>query len=239
MRVVTTGIQGLDAHFGGGFPTGSTILVISDPSNAPYIFCEQFAGGGLNAAETVYYYSLERPKAEVVEHLRSFVPKADAFQSLQFFDCYSVKLRDVNAQALKRLGVENHAVKVNEDVNARILRQAKDTPFRVVIESVTEAILAYGLEPTLTMVKTLAGMMKMMNGVALVMLVRGMHDPQVETQIRHIADGVIEFGVDRQGFGLYSYLTVTKMRGIQDATRLLLYKETDKGIWLESTRRVF
>jgi len=239
MRMVTTGIQGLDAHFSGGIPTGSTVLCISEPSNAPYLFCEQFASGGLSALETVYYYNLERPKVEVVERLRGLLPKQEVLKNLQYFDCYSVKLRDLNPATMKKLGIENHAVKVNEDVVARLLHQPKDTPFRVVVESVTEAIQAYGLEPTMQMLQTLTGMVRMMNGVALIMLVKGLQDPAIDMRIRHMVDGVIEFGVERQGFGLYSYLTVSKMRGVQDATRLLLYKETDKGLWLESTRRVF
>jgi KaiC/GvpD/RAD55 family RecA-like ATPase len=239
MRMVTTGIQGLDAHFSGGVPSGSTILCLSEPSNAPYLFCEQFAAGGLGAMETVYYYNLERPKVEVVERVRNLLAKQEVLKNLQYFDCYSVKLRDLSAPMLKRMGIENHAVKVNEDVVARLPHHPKDAPFRVIIESVTEAIEAYGLEPTLTMLNMLSGMVKMMNGVALVMLVRGLHDPHVEMRLRHLVDGVIEFGVERQGFGLYSYLSVTKMRGVQDANRLLLYKETEKGLWLESTRRVF
>lgn len=238
-KLVTTGIQGLDAHFNGGIPEGSTLLCVSEPSNAPYLFCEQFAAGGLNASETVYYYDLERPKDEVVERLRSMLPKQEVLKNLQYFDCYSVKLRDLNASMLKKLGIENHAVKVNDDVVTRLAHQSKDAPFRVVIESLTEAIAAYGLEPTLQMLQSLTGMVRMLNGTALVMLVKGLQDPQVEMRIRHIVDGVIEFGLERQGFGLYTYLSVSKMRGVQDATRLLLYKETDKGLWLESTRRVF
>ncbi len=239
MRMATTGIQGLDAHFGGGIPVGSTVLVVSDPSNAPHLFCEQFAAGGLQQGETTYYYNLERPKDEVLERLRTFLPNAQAIQNLQYIDCYSVKLRDLNAATLKKIGIENHAVKVTEDALARILRHPKDAPFRVVIESLTESIDAYGLEPTMAMVGAISGVTRARNGVVLVMFIKGMHPPPVETRLRHMADGVIEFGVDRQGFGLYSYITVTKMRGVQDATRLLLYKETEKGLWLESTRRVF
>lgn len=239
MRSVTTGIQGLDAQLGGGIPAGSTILILAEPSNAPYTFCEQFAAGGLNAAETVYYYNLERPQREVVEDLRAFLTNQDVIRQLQYLDCYSVKLRDLNATTLKRLGVENHAVKIIDDVVPRILKQAKGAPFRVVVESLTEAISAYGLEPVLGMLSALIGTVKVLEGAAVVLVIKGMHDAQLETRLRHMVDGVIEFGTDRQGFGLYSYISVTKMRGIQDATRLLLYKETEKGLWLESTRRVF
>lgn len=239
MGLVTTGIQGLDAHFGGGIPTGSTILVLSEPSNAPYLFCEQFAAGGLTAGETVYYYNLERPQKEWLARVQTHVQGPDSLKRLQYFDCYSVKLRSAGAVTLKKIGVENHAVKVCDDLVARLLKHPRGQPFRVVIESLSEAIEAYGVEPTLAMMSTLTGIMRLSDGVVLAMLVHKMHDPKVEMRLRHMCDGVIEFGVERQGFGLYTYLSVTKMRGVQDATRLLLYKETDKGLWLESTRRVF
>lgn len=239
MQLVTTGIQGLDAHFGGGVPKGSTVLVVSEPSNAPYLFNEQFAAGGLNGGETVFYYNLERPKDEVVEHLRGLLPKPEVVKNLQYFDCYSVKFKNLGEAAIKRLAIQNHAVKVVDDILPRLLKHGPNKPFRVVIESVTESAEAYGLQPTLNAVLALSGAVRQLGGIALVMLIRGILDPHAEARLRHMADGVIELGVERQGFGLYSYLSITKMRGIQEATRLLLYKETDKGLWLESTRRVF
>lgn len=239
MRQVTTGIQGLDAQFGGGIPTGTTILALSEPSNAPYLLCEQFAAGGLNALETVLYYNLERPKEEVWAHLKGLVAQEAALKNLQYYDCYSAKFQSLSALTLKRMGIENHSVKVPDDVPARVLKIPKEQAFRVVIESVNEAITAYGLDATMKLVTILTGLIKSLNGTALLMHIKGLHEPVVETRLKHAVDGVIEFGVDRQGFGLYSYLSVTKMRGVSDATRLLLYKETDKGLWLESTRRVF
>jgi KaiC/GvpD/RAD55 family RecA-like ATPase len=238
VNLVPTGIQGLDTQFGGGFPRGSNVLLLADPSNAPYVFAEQFAAAGLERGERVYFYSLERPKEEILLGIRSFMTKP-AGAELQFFDCYSVKMRPLPAAALKRLGVTNHAVNVTEDVVERLLAEKSTTPFRVIIESVSGAIQTYGLEPTMTMLRQLAAVVQKLGGTSAFLVIKGLHDHTVETAIRHLSDGVIEFGVDRQGFGLYSYISISKMRGVPDATRLLLYKETEKGLWLESTRRVF
>lgn len=236
--MVSTGIQGLDAQFGGGFPAGSSILLLADPSNAPYVFNEQFAAAGLEGGDRVYFYSLERPKEEILHGMRAFMTK-DPTASLQFFDCYSVKLRPLTAASMKKLGVTNHAVNVTEDIVERLLSEKLTTSFRVIIESVSGAIQTYGLEPTMTMLRQLSGIVQKLGGTASFLLIKGLHDRSVETAIRHLCDGVVEFGVDRQGFGLYSYISISKMRGVPDATRLLLYKETEKGLWLESTRRVF
>jgi hypothetical protein len=45
--------------------------------------------------------------------------------------------------------------------------------------------------------------------------------------------------MERKGFGLYSYLKIEKLLGVTDAAKLMLFDETDEGLRLESTKRVF
>ncbi|HLE47607.1 MAG TPA: hypothetical protein VI818_04855, partial [Candidatus Thermoplasmatota archaeon] len=142
----------MDAQFGGGIPSGTSILLLADPSNAPYLFNEQFAAGGLEKGERVYFYSLERPKEEILTNLRAYMTR-DPGPSLQFFDCYSVKMKALPPAAMKKLGITNHAVNVTEDIIERLVGDKHTAPFRVVIESVSEAVHAYGLEPTLNMLR--------------------------------------------------------------------------------------
>ncbi len=74
---------------------------------------------------------------------------------------------------------------------------------------------------------------------ALLTVIQGIQPPGEIAKLKLWADGVLELGFDRQGFGLYPYLKVTKMRGVPDSARFLLFKETAKGLFMESTRRVF
>lgn len=75
--------------------------------------------------------------------------------------------------------------------------------------------------------------------VALITLIQGLQPEREVQRLKLWADGVLELGFDRQGFGLYPFLKVTKMRGVPDSARFLLFKETAKGLFMESTRRVF
>lgn len=234
-----TGIPGLDGQIGGGVPPGQSLLVLATSGNAPFTFLEHFASAGLKAGETVYYYNLERPKFEVLERLDRLAPSEGPRPNLHYVDCYSVKLRDLDQATLDGLGVPNHAPKITDDLVRRVLEHPRDVPFRVVVESLSESIDAYGLDATLTMLKILVGVTKMRGGLMAALLVKGVHDPQVEARIAHIVDGVFEFTRERQGFGSYNFLSVTKLRGVSDAERLLLYKETEHGLRLETTRRVF
>lgn len=73
----------------------------------------------------------------------------------------------------------------------------------------------------------------------LIMATAGLLDGETELRLRQLCDGCMELGFDRQGFALYPYLKVTKLRGVPDANRFLLFKETPKGLFMENTRRVF
>jgi archaeal flagellar protein FlaH len=234
----TTGIQGLDTHLGGGFPRGATILVLAESSNAPYIFCEQFGAGGIRDGETVYYYNLERPKAESVASLQQMARIEFPPRQLQYFDCYSRRL-GLPAATLKKLRIQNHAPNVVRDLPQRLMKHRPNQgPFRVIVESLTETLRLYGLGPTLTMLNVLTGVMRLRQGVAIVMLERGLHPPNVENQIRHLVDGVMEFGIERKGFGLYPFLSITKMLGVRNAANILFYEEGPEGLKVDSTRRI-
>lgn len=74
---------------------------------------------------------------------------------------------------------------------------------------------------------------------ALVTCMEVMHEPKQLARLKLMVDGIMELGFDRQGFGLYPFLKVTKMRGVPDSARFLLFKDTAKGLFMESTRRVF
>ena len=110
---------------------------------------------------------------------------------------------------------------------------------RYIIDSLSTVILNAGFDATLSMLERLKGIITKNGDNLLVMVTDGMHDASEITRLRMWADGVLQLGFDRQGFGLYPFMKLTKMRGIPDASRLLLVKETDRGISLDSTKRVF
>lgn len=238
LRLRESGVAGLDGQLGGGIPSGRTLLVLSESGNAPFLFMEHFAAAGLKADETVYYWSFERPRTEVLGALERLAPGKGPRSHLRYTDLYSVKLRELDLATLESIGVQNHAPRLPEDVPKRILAHPADVPFRVVIESLSESIEAYGLDATLTMLKILVGVTRMRGGIAMAFLVKGVHDPQVVARISNLVDGVFEFGRERQGFGSYAFINISKFRGVTDAERILLFKETDQGLRLETTRRV-
>jgi KaiC/GvpD/RAD55 family RecA-like ATPase len=109
---------------------------------------------------------------------------------------------------------------------------------RYVIDNLSEAVLQIGWEKAYARLGDLRSRARESDATMLVTATPDLHAAREVALLKMWADGVLELGFDRQGFGLYPFLKVTKMRGVPDSARLLLFKETDKGLFMESTRRV-
>lgn len=110
---------------------------------------------------------------------------------------------------------------------------------RYVLDSFSDFVDQHGWDHAMKSLEGLRTALRKTGGVALITATEGIHTTAELTRLRMWADGAMEMGFDRQGFGLYPYLKVTKMRGVPDSARFLLFKETPKGLFMESTRRVF
>lgn len=241
MELATSGISGLDAQLGGGFPRGSTILVIGDPCNALSAFAEQFIAGGLAQAEASLYFQFDRPAATCTERIRSLAKDmGGAKAAMKVFDAYTGQFGADGREAKGRadepvlLGAENALGEVLHEA-----LQVGAGRYRLAMDSLSSAVQPGKEQEVVDFVRNLAHLGRETGGLHLLTLVRGLHEPHLESRLKHLATGVLEMGLERKGFGLYNFLQVTKMLELRDPTRLLLFRETDKGLWLESTKRVF
>jgi flagellar protein FlaH len=110
---------------------------------------------------------------------------------------------------------------------------------RYVLDSLSEVVLHQGWDKMFSRLADMRAAARASGAVILLTATPDLHTPKEIALLKMWADGVMELGFDRQGFGLYPYLKVTKMRGVPDSARFLLFKETDRGLFMESTRRVF
>jgi len=237
MELRTTGITGLDAQYGGGFPAGAFVLLVAEPMNALSLFLDQFSQGGLEKGEQVHYIAIERRPEDIQDSLKSLVGKAPDEKALLIQNFAGLQFEGMNGDAAKRYKFAN-AGNVLEAM-AKFLSSEVKQPCRLAVESLTELLQHYPEKDVLKTVRLMKLFANHNQALTVATITKGLHPEPLLTELKHMADGVMEFNVERKGFGIYNYLIISKMRGISDATRLLLFKETDKGLWLESTRRVF
>lgn len=110
---------------------------------------------------------------------------------------------------------------------------------RVIVDSFSDVVQAQGWDEAFAQLRHLKEETRKTGAILFITAATGLHDDVQRTRLRQWADGVLELGFDRQGFGLYAYLKVTKMRGVPESARFLLFKETEQGLFMESTKRVF
>ncbi len=113
------------------------------------------------------------------------------------------------------------------------------SPVRIIVESLSELIEQYPADRVFRAIRVMRAVMHRLPATAAMTLVTDLHEERTNALARHLADGVVEFHIERKGFGIYPYIAITKMRGVTGSARLLLFKETEQGLWLESTKRVY
>lgn len=240
MDLRTTGISGLDAQLGGGVPPGSTLLLIGDPGNAISIFSEQFSGGGRDQGENVLFYEFDRPAGRLREAIEAYVGPGRARNAeLRVHDGYSTQFGSGVISRADPGVTPIHGKDAMNSILQAVQALPQDKPYRLVVESLSSLTTRDNHEEVIEFVKRLVYLGHELGGVHVVSIVKGLHDPVFETHLKHLASGVLEMGTERKGFGIYSYLLVSKMMNLADPVRLVLFKETERGLWLESTKRVF
>lgn len=238
VRRVPTGVSGLDAKLGRGIQAGSTVLLLAEACQAPYTLCEQFSVTGLQLGERILYYSLERPQSETEPRIKSLATDKHGPIDLHFIDCYSQRLKDIDEATLRQLGVRNHSPPLPEHLLSQLLQMGHRQPFRLVLESLSEAIEVYGLAAGMSLLKRMAAVVRTIDGVALILMIRGEQPESVEARARHLADAVIELGREGQGLRLHTYLHVSKWRGPEGEGQVLAYKVGRKGLILDTFNRL-
>lgn len=138
--------------------------------------------------------------------------------------------------------VSSHADKVEVqrlDVGTQGALPAAKKGARYVLDTFSAYAMQVGWDTAWAALQKLKEEVRGSGQTALITVINGIQEAPEIARLKLWADGVFELGFDRQGFGLYPFLKVTKMRGVPDSARFLLFKETPKGLFMESTRRVF
>lgn len=154
----------------------------------------------------------------------------------------SVYISTDRSEQQVRTGMETIGI---DTTSTQILGMKAATPpkvphgHRIVLDNISDLNHRIGWDKTLAYLETVREAAVASGDLALLLAYEGLHSGAELTRLRMWADGAMELGFDRQGFGLYPFLKVTKMRGVPDSARFLLFKETEKGLFMESTRRVF
>ena len=197
-----SGINSLDEILSGGYPGGSTILIIGPPGIGKELLIYQFIISGLSQNDFSFYIT-KRTVSEVLHDSRAFGFDADLAK---------VSLWMANSGGQLKFDIDditNLSLMVKE-----VVKKEDGKRIRIAIDALSSILM---LNPSETIYRFLAHLfagIKERDLVLLATLEEGMHSAQVFSAMAELFDGVMELKLYEEGFKIIPTLRIKKIRGL-------------------------
>lgn len=246
IRMMSTGVAGLDTIFGGGIPTGSLLMIVGAPGTGKTILIQQLCfawaktyresssaadtdGSGQTSTEentgnsgtavtpkAIYFSTLSEPHDKLIEHVSQF----------DFFD------REVLNQRIKLLSLTAIMEEGLSAINNLIMDTVRKEQAKLVaIDSFgpLEA-LAPNNEATRHFLYRLSGQLSYLGVTLVVSLERTLDAFSQSEGDLTIADGILGMYSRIDGVREYNQVEVRKLRGMKRLTGMHTYRISQVGI---------
>ncbi len=233
---VCTGIAGLDTQMGGGVPRGTSALLIAESTNALYQFLNEMAAFGVEQGEEILWFELDRPQGLLERSLGRELQRDNS--RLTVVNAYEPNVQQVSQNGAG-LDAETATPASVPDLVTERLSKVEPGNYRLVFTSLSSLLQALSADEVLGFMRQVVALGQELGGLQIFTLIKDAHPPEEVAMLKHACTAVFELGMERKGFGLYSYLKIEKLLGVPDSAKLMLFNETEEGLRLESTRRVF
>ena len=232
MKRYSTGILNLDSQIGGGFPEGSVILLLEDPGAGADILSFYFLVEGLKNNEKVLFITTDDTVEEIKENLKLYFDISDdLFERIKFVD-----LMNPRVGSGKCLGF---TPSLYGDAYNRVIGEIfKEDYDRIVLNNLAYFARNYDRDTVINLIENISIYVKRRKSVALIVLTKGLLDPSYEVAIKHAVDGVIEMGLVEAENEIQRRIKILKLKRTIVPKSLFRYEITDKGISLESVKRI-
>jgi KaiC/GvpD/RAD55 family RecA-like ATPase len=217
MKIVKTGIAGLDEFLMGGLPP-KIILLSGAPGSGNEVFAKQVL---FNRVKTcpVTYFTVNTTAESIREDMAAY-----GWDTLPFEEDESWKfksLKDTTANELLKAVLDE-------------MEQART----VAIDSVSELLLIHKIKEIANLLTAMTHQNRKSLNYHLLLLTEGMQDPQADATMNHFAEGSINFALNWAADSTMRHLIIRKMSGTIIPTRRLTYTLGKKGFIIETATRI-
>lgn len=211
LKRILSGISSLDAIIGGGFPSGSLVLLSGEEGSGNVEFAytsavtlaamkKSRAASGFEGAvlpSQICYVSLSRSKSDIIDEIaRSFNP--------EFHELFEehVNFRDISSEYFANLQVpskwarkmgKTRKVEIKTSLADILEKNAKTSV--VTLNSLNDLTRLYGddRKPLISFLLGLRRMAKIWDGLIYAIFTPGALDSKIETEIESCFDGILKF----------------------------------------------
>jgi KaiC/GvpD/RAD55 family RecA-like ATPase len=215
MKLLKTGIAGLDELLQGGLPP-RVFLLQGPPGSGNEVFARQVAYS--RAKQTgVTYFTVTRNSDFVKDDMSAYGWEVSS-------------LENVGSWKFMRLPQSSMT-----DIVVQEMRQKRC----VVLDSLSELPMTAKTQETLiALLNSMSSQSREYEQFHLILLTEGMQDTKIEATLQHFADGVILFTTTYGPESSSRSMMIKKMRGTVFPTRVLPYSIGEKGFTIETAIRI-
>jgi len=238
MSFAGTGIPELDRLLGGGVGRGHCVLMQADVGTLLERFLLAFVKDGVDKGERTCYISLDRNLEALTHMVRFEMPPLLEALGKNFFVVDLQTRGEIDPSEALKEGV----LTVSDPSNPSVVTESagsflgkvmqKEGGLRFVTNSLSDAIMMYGLTPTYQMIRELLSFAKRGEFAGINAIYPKMHTRQENAAIEHIHDGIVELSTAPVGSRLQKYLQVKSMTGARFSSEIVPYDEVDGKIAL-------
>jgi len=220
MKFLKTWIEGLDEMLGGGLPEKSVVVMTGEPGSGYDILAQQILYQNVLHGGKAAYFSTTRAPEALKEDFETFSWNVAPLQEKDNWMFFNVYVPDVIQVLMEKI--------------PKVVAEGR----WVLIDSLSYLILTQKYRSVISVVELLLNSAKEQGGVHFLLLTQKMHDPETETTMQHLADGVMEFSAQETAGGIDRRLRMKKMRRAVYEPRLIPFNITERGITIETAVRI-
>jgi len=215
MKLLKTGIAGLDEFLQGGLPP-RVYLLLGTPGSGSEIFARQVAHSRAKQVG-ITYFTVTRSTDSVKDDMSAYGWPVSSLEQ-------TGNWKFINLTQAKSL---------TETVTHEIEQHRS-----IVVDSLSELILTHKTQEIVTLLNSMSTQNRESGELHLVLLTEGMHDPRIENAMQHFADGVIVFTTAWGTEASSRSIMIKKVRGAVVPTRMLPYSIGERGFTIETATRI-
>ncbi|MGQ9680721.1 MAG: RAD55 family ATPase [Candidatus Bathyarchaeia archaeon] len=214
MKILKTGIAGLDELLKGGLPP-KVLLLVGDPGSGVEVFVQQIAYK--RAQQTsVSYITLNKP----IEQIR---------EEMSVFGFDTVKLEKNGNWRF----ISPSPRRIGEIIEGELCEKRS-----IVIDSLSDTLVKGEIDESISLLRNMSKLNRQVQELHFVLLTKSMHDPKDEVALQHFADGIIEFTTTHGTEYISRRMFIKKLGGVVTPTRSFPYTIGEKGILIETAMRI-
>lgn len=215
MKLIKTGIAGLDEFLTGGLPP-KILLLMGHPGAGNEVFAKQLASS--RAKQTpVTYFTVNTTPDIIREDMLAYNWDITA---LEAGGNWKFRSLTKNSQLIETVVEE---MKQNRTV---------------IIDSISELLLTHSLEQIIELLTAMSWQNRKGEEYHLLLLTEGMQDAKAEMAVQHFAEGIVVFTTTWSADIIHRDILIKKMKGAFIPTRRIPYTVGKKGFVIETATRI-